>query len=441
MALQSSFTFVLRDGDRSPSFQKLLEDYLRPYIRAQVKRRNVVDKAIDQLILEAFGALVVARMKMDVVNVQHFGGGITIDQQMTKITQNVNNYHELDLFASCGTHGQRCDIEWHGYVTPRPGVGVLRLKNTTYMIDWLTKEIPDGCTKLNRALALMYPGDSAECISWHARFGLPDEFMWASQQGHGEHDGFHYTEVNNRDFDMGGQYPLQMILKSKNPLSVPNSLCTVITKTCPYSCPKGCIHCCPTANGLPCPGCLYCNYPGKATPPIGQFLNGNLGQPYAMGGVIPKSNNTVPVLLTPGSNYLPAGPKNMAALHKINNMNPKSPKDVTEILEFLEREIDVKVGMLSGQNIFLHRITIYDREDWQEKVREHLDLIRSRLGDKIGNIGDMRIVSLDQIDYPEESPLHGSKPTTAVGRKFSVHAAYRLDYQAIKLTIMALVKA
>jgi hypothetical protein len=35
---------------------------------------------------------------------------------------------------------------------------------------------------------------------------------------------------------------------------------------CPNYCPGGCNHCCPVPAGLPCPGCLHCNYEGQGLP-------------------------------------------------------------------------------------------------------------------------------------------------------------------------------
>jgi len=100
-----------------------------------------------------------------------------------------------------------------------------------------------------------------------------------------------------------------------------------------------------------------------------------------------------------------------------------------DILKFLEQNIAVQQGMLSATNILLHRVTIYDREDWRERLTAELEILKSKLGDKVGVLGDMRIVGLD-----------GGGTEVATG-KFAVHLGYRGSYQAHKLTILALVKA
>jgi len=361
----------------------------------------------------------VYRTKSDYTNVGSHDKCLELDTTASRVTDLGLGQYEIDLYSK----SNRAIYEYHASVQAEGTLNTQRV-NTHYDFDWFMA-LPTENKVLERLFNDAYSVNDVRVLYFNSRHGLGKDLLLRMIRSEGK--GIYTAE----GCDLTGQFDAQVILESQKGL---NGLPTYAFQLSNYRC-----------SVLPCPGCAVCN--GKlATAPLGQFLNSNLGQPHQFtGGVIEMPSNVVPVMLTPGSNYLPSKSalmnKNLQALNNSKPMNPKSPKDVTEILQFLEREIDVKIGMLSSQNIFLHRVTIYDREDWEEKLRGELDLLRRRLGDKVGVIGDMRITNLDEIDYPEASPLHGSKPTTAVGRKFSVHAAYRMDYQAIKLTIMALVKA
>ena len=415
-----SISFVLKDGERCKTFQALVEKYLVLQSAALFQRREKV------MLNRAFTAFVymiwpeareVRHQKSDYTNVGSHDKILELDTTTSHVTR-FQGYYEIALYAK----SNGAVYEYKAVVLADKALDC-RTVNTHFDFDWFM-DLPSKCQILERLLNDAYGVSDFRVLSFEARHGLGSDLSIHQVVP----DGQGYFELEGHDST--GQHDVKIIAeRAKGVGGLPSPVFFQISK---YICAT-----------KPCGGCNVCN-------PASVWLNTGLGTPHTpmgqfTGGVIKMPSNVVPVMLTPGSNYLPSKSalmnKNLQALNNSKPMNPKSPKDVTEILQFLEREIDVKIGMLSSQNIFLHRVTIYDREDWEEKLRGELDSLRRRLGDKVGVIGDMRITNLDEIDYPEASPLHGSKPTTAVGRKFSVHAAYRMDYQAIKLTIMALVKA
>jgi len=414
-----SISFVLKDGERCKTFQDLVEKYLVLQSAALFQRREKV------MLNRAFTAFVymiwpeardVRHQKSDYTNVGAHDKILELDTTTSHITR-FQGHYEIALYAK----SNGAVYEYKAVVLADKALDC-RTVNTHFDFDWFMN-LPTENKILERLLNDAYGVSDFRVLSFKARHGLGSDLSIHQVVP----DGMGYFELEGHDST--GQHDVKIIAeRAKGVGGLPSPIFFQISK---YICAT-----------TPCGGCNVCN-------PASVWLNTGLGTPHTpmgqfqiptqIGGhVIKMPSNVVPAMLSPGSYISPSS----TGLHQINNAKPMDAPHAHEVLKFLEYELgDVKSGMLSGQNLMLHRITVYDRENWRDKLRAELPILKSRLGDKVGLLGDMRIVGLDEpYEVPDEAPIHPPKPETAVGR-FGVHSVYRMTYQAYKITIMALVKA
>ena len=408
-----SISFVLKDGDRCKTFQDLVEKYLVLQSAALFQRREKV------MLNRAFTAFVymiwpeareVRHQKSDYTNVGSHDKILELDTTTSHVTR-FQGYYEIALYAK----SNGAVYEYKAVVLADKALDC-RTVNTHFDFDWFM-DLPSKCQILERLLNDAYGVSDFRVLSFEARHGLGSDLSIHQVVP----DGQGYFELEGHDST--GQHDVKIIAeRAKGVGGLPSPVFFQISK---YICAT-----------KPCGGCNVCN-------PASVWLNTGLGTPHTpmgqfTGGVIKMPSNVVPAMLSPGSYISPSS----TGLNQINSMPAHEPPYAHEILKFLEYELgDVKSGMLSGQNLMLHRITVYDRENWRDKLRAELPILKSRLGDKVGLLGDMRIVGLDEpYEVPDEAPIHPPKPETAVGR-FGVHSVYRMMYQAYKITIMAFVKS
>jgi len=405
-----SISFVLKDGERCKTFQALVEKYLVLQSAALFQRREKV------MLNRAFTAFVymiwpeareVRHQKSDYTNVGSHDKILELDTTTSHVTR-FQGYYEIALYAK----SNGAVYEYKAVVLADKALDC-RTVNTHFDFDWFM-DLPSKCQILERLLNDAYGVSDFRVLSFEARHGLGSDLSIHQVVPDGQ--GYYKLEGH----DSTGQHDVKIIAeRAKGVGGLPSPVFFQISK---YICAT-----------KPCGGCNVCN-------PASVWLNTGLGTPHTpmgqfTGGVIKMPSNVVPAMLSPGS-YI------SLSSTRLNNSKPMDAPHAHEVLKFLEYELgDIKSGMLSGQNLMLHRVTVYDRDDWREKLRAELPILKSRLGDKVGLLGDMRIVGLDEpYEVPDEAPIHPPKPETAVGR-FGVHSVYRMTYQAYKITIMAFVKS
>lgn len=384
--------FVIKDGPQSPALEKLIRDY-GPFPQLRINRPPMNPREVmARLVMEAWpGVVSVDQMTCEISNMADFRDTVTIELDTVEVLG--LGYRTLSFRARSG---KRCDIAYLAGIEMLDRTPFRPIFETADM-DWLAVKIPERCAWLDAAFKQFFTRDfEIKTIHFTDRHGMPSAYQWSAQEPLGKVNGKYYTLLRNLDDTGGGQHPLRVIVESNDLLPVPVSFC-----------------------GKP----LAAVFSGGHIPPL----------------TSPPARQFGPVQIAPAA---PAHPFATALVPTQVSTKPPSQFTAYDVLKFLERELDVKTGMISGGNFLLHRVTIYDRENWEEKLRGELPILKSRLGDKIGVLGDMKIVGLDEpYQIANGQVLQGPPTTEAATGKFAVHMAYKATYQAQKITILALVKA
>lgn len=349
-------------------------------------------------------------VNMTVNNLSGIKPAITIEPQSV-ITDTGNGHGSIALQLTSGT----ADIQYAAVLRWRSPPQILG--NFTWDIDFLRRS-KVMCKNLEAAVQDHFGDNSIRIRAFEARGGLGQNFRAKVIKHHGPTHSREYATLDG--LDSSSQFNMRAHVESLTPLSANNITGPMFQPIC-----QGCGS---------CPGCRRCNI-NPNTIVKGVSLNPSY--------ISPSSGNLAAVL---GPTGAVGGPGNYSGglISNSGTVNMGSSKKVPnayDVLKFLERELDVKTGMLSGQNLLLHRVTIYDRDDWEERLKKELPELKAKMGDKVGLLGDMRIVGLDEPYIVDpDCQVVPPKGDTATG-KVGVHMIYRATYQAMKLTIMALVKA
>jgi hypothetical protein len=375
-------------------------------------------ETIERLIRIAWPHVVeVSCIKHDFEISAGLGPCIEIDRDQTKWTAHaVQGWYHLALHFYCGS----CDGLWQGNIVARSGHLYPPL-NTTYDLPWLERTVPRDLERLSAMLKGMY-GSDCKIMNYEARHGLPhrsESFALFGVEGIECYNGMHYSRVFTAPTI---EYPISMVVQHRSPQLVANVGAGM-------SCPCGDPFCSGCATGY-----------GKQ-----QSANSGLGGPgYA---VAP----TQPPVINPGNGYLTHQNMNIPSpgsftLNPVNtisgvNIMASTPAlDAHDVLKKLDAGLTAKLGMISSSNFFLHRFTIHDSDNIDDKINAAITELNERLGDKIGILGDMKIVGLDEPVHCGGVTITTDKVSTATG-KVAVHLARRESYRAWKVTVLALVKS
>lgn len=401
--------FTLLDGSRSVAMDDLIRKYLQP-------RQPMLREVCETLIMQAWPEIA----ELHFVDFKSFGMGagtdIEINDTQTVFTDKGHYQGEILMVAEIAGNM----LEYTGlvrYYGRGPGRPAFKKADIAFL-----QEIPRWKVQLNLMLKSAFPHQGVQVMSIpRSPLGGPgNDFRFDSIQPLGMGTTASYWEIEGTNSQ---GFSTVMNVSATSKLHIPSmAYFPILGVIMPGQ---------PNSQGFT----MKPGHPlGSAVVPsvLGPYGNpGNQPSPSNIPNAIPPQFNVNPPIAV-GGFLAPKGPPN-GALQRIND-------DISadKVLTLLERELGVKTGMLGATNMMIYRISVPQGSDWREIVRGHLEPLKTLMGDKVGVLGDCKIIGLDEP--PEMAGRLGCGTERQTGR-FAVHLAYRSSYQHHKITILALVKA